>query len=57
VITCRRDDRYRISGDALFVDADGGDPLLSLDGIVMHVQSPAVPIGIASRGVGEAGDA
>lgn len=35
-ISCRVDDGFRISGDALFVDATSGEPLLSLDGIVMH---------------------
>lgn len=39
MVRCRRDDEYRLSGDALFVDLDSGDALLSLDGIVMTVHA------------------
>jgi hypothetical protein len=38
-VQCRRDNAYRLSGDALFTDLATGTPLLSLDGIVMHVHA------------------
>jgi hypothetical protein len=38
-VQCRRDNAYRLSGDALFTDLESGRPLLSLDGIVMHVHA------------------
>ena len=38
-VQCRRDNAYRLSGDALFTDSATGSPLLSLDGIVMHVHA------------------
>ena len=38
-VQCRRDNAYRLSGDALFTDLATGSPLLSLDGIVMHVHA------------------
>jgi NAD(P)-dependent dehydrogenase (short-subunit alcohol dehydrogenase family) len=38
-VQCRRDNAYRLSGDALFTDLATGNPLLSLDGIVMHVHA------------------
>ena len=38
-VQCRRDNAYRLSGDALFTDLATGRPLLSLDGIVMHVHA------------------
>ena len=38
-VQCRRDNAYRLSGDALFTDVATGRPLLSLDGIVMHVHA------------------
>jgi NAD(P)-dependent dehydrogenase (short-subunit alcohol dehydrogenase family) len=38
-VQCRRDNAYRLSGDALFTELATGHPLLSLDGIVMHVHA------------------
>lgn len=38
-LQCRRDNAFKLSADALFVELETGRPLLSLDGIVMHVQA------------------
>lgn len=38
-LQCRQDNPFKLSADALFVDLATGRPLLSLDGIVMHVQA------------------
>lgn len=38
IVTCRRDDHFSISGDARIVDLESGAPLLSLDGIAVHVR-------------------
>ncbi len=38
-LQCRRDNPFKLSADALFVDLKTGAPLLSLDDIVMHVHA------------------
>jgi NADP-dependent 3-hydroxy acid dehydrogenase YdfG len=38
-LQCRRDNPFKLSADALFVDLATGAPLLSLDNIVMHVHA------------------
>jgi NAD(P)-dependent dehydrogenase (short-subunit alcohol dehydrogenase family) len=38
-LQCRQDNPFKLSADALFVELGTGRPLLSLDGIVMHVQA------------------
>ena len=39
VVACRRDNAHRLGGEVRFVDLATGAPLLSLDGLVMHVQA------------------
>ena len=39
-LVARRDNAFRISGDAHFLDGSSQRLLLSLEGIVMHLHSP-----------------
>jgi NAD(P)-dependent dehydrogenase (short-subunit alcohol dehydrogenase family) len=47
IVTCRREDHFRITGDARIVDLESGAPLLSLDGIAVHA------LDASSRGPGQ----
>ena len=41
VVACHRDNPLRLRGDVRFIDLATGAPLLSLDGLVMHVHASA----------------